>query len=274
VTRGQVLVRLDPADAEARVAKAEADLAAARNRMVAAEAAAAAADAERKAADVEVWRSQRELERAESLALSHAASTQDLDRARATRDAAEARVRALALHAEAERAVLGNQAPVRQAEADLSQARLNLSHTQLTAPFDGIVGRKNVEPGAVLAAGQPLLALTADQDSWVIANFKETQIQRMRVGQPTEVRVDAYPGVVWRGHVDSFSPATGAKYALIPPDHASGNFTKVVQRVPVKVVLDAAESTSGDPLPAALLAGNGPAALPIGLSAEVKVVVR
>jgi len=274
VKRGQVLVRLDPSDAQARVSRAEADLAAARNRMAAAEAAAAAADAERKAAEVELWRSQRELERVESLVESHAASAQDLDRARATHDAAEARVRALTLHAEAERAVLGNQAPVRQAEAELEQARLTLSHTELAAPFDGIVGRKNVEPGAVLAAGQPLLALTADQDSWVIANFKETQIQRMRIGQRAEVRVDAYPDVVWRGHVDSLSPATGAKYALIPPDHASGNFTKVVQRIPVKIVLDGVESSSGDALPATLLSGNGPTALPIGLSAEVKVVVR
>jgi len=273
VRAGQLLVRLDPADFETRVASARAELAAAHNRMRGAEAAAAAAEAEGKAASVERWRSQRELARVEALAEQGTASPQDLDAARAAHDAAVARVGALVERAKAERAVLGNAAPVRAAEAALRAAELDLAHAEVLAPFDGIVGRRNVEPGAIVAPGQTLLALIADEPSWVIANFKETQLERMRVGSPARVTVDALPGLVWRGHVDSFSPATGAQYALIPPEPAAGNFTKVVQRLPVRIALDELELEPTGGVGSFLPEGpSGP--LPVGLSAHVRIDVR
>jgi len=259
VAAGQLLVRLDPADLEARVASARADLAAAHNRVAQASAAAAAAEAEAKAARIEVWRAGRELDRVRTLAAAGASSRQQLDAATAAHEAAASRVRALELRAEAERAAVADEAPVRQGEAALREAELALSHTELRAPFEAIVGRKNVEPGAIVQPGQSLLALMRPDETWVIANFKETQVGRLHVGDEAEVRIDAYPDRVWRGEVASFSPATGAKYALIPSDPAAGNFTKVVQRVPVKIAL--APAADDEP------------PLAVGLSAEVRVRV-
>lgn len=271
VREGEILVRLDREESAIQVARAEANLAAARNRMVSAEAAAASADAEGRAATVERWRTGRELERAASLASRGAASDQQLDTARAAHDAAEATVKALSLRAEAERGVLGNEAPIRQAEAELREAQLALDRTVLVAPFDAVVGRKNVEPGDIVKVGESLIALTKIEPRWIEANFKETQLERMRVGQPVEVEVDARGGVVFHGHVDSFSPASGAKYALIPPEPAVGNFTKVVQRVPVKIVLDEIEDAGGR---RPLEEGETAPELAVGLSAVVTVDVR
>ncbi len=271
VAAGELLVVLDPEESEIRVARAEANLAAARNRMDSAEAAAASADAEGKAATVEQWRTGRDLDRARTLASRGAASDQQLDAARAAHDAALANVKALSLRAEAERGVLGNSAPIRQAEAELREARLSLARTELRAPFDAIVGRKNVEPGDIVRAGESLLALSRIERRWVEANFKETQLGRMRPGQPATIEIDALDGHVFYGRVESFSPASGAKYALIPPEPAVGNFTKVVQRVPVRIALE--EVDDGE--------GRRPIAeveslpdLAIGLSAVVTVDVR
>lgn len=271
VKAGELLVRLDAEEATIRRSRAEANLAAARNRMNSAEAAAASADAEGRAATVESWRTGRELERAQSLARSGAASGQQLDAARAAHDAALAKVKALALRAEAERGVLGSEAPVRQAEAELAEANLAVARTRLVAPFDAVVGKKNVEPGDIVRVGESLLALTRIERRWVVANFKETQLERMRVGQATTVEIDALPGVVFHGVVDSFSPASGAKFALIPPEPAVGNFTKVVQRVPVKIVLEEIEDGGGR-----RALGDEEAAfeLAVGLSALVTVDVR
>jgi len=196
-----------------------------------------------------------------------ATSAQLLENAVAARDAAEARVRALEQRVLAERAVLGNEAPLRQAEAALREAELALSYATIRAPHAGRVGRKSVQLGENVAAGRPLLALARDEESWVVANFKETQIGRMHVGDVAWVEIDAFPGHGCRGHVESLSPATGAKYALIPPDNATGNFTKVVQRVPVRIALDACDEdgNGGAPL--------DPRQLSMGLSALVSVRV-
>ena len=271
VRAGQVLIRLDPEEARIRVARARADLAAAHNQMVSAEAAAAAADAEGKAATVERWRTGRELERSQSLSREGAASDQQLDAARAAHDAAMANVRALAMRAEAERGVLGNEAPVRQAEAALREAELELTRTELVAPFDAIVGRKNVEPGQIVRPSQPLLALSRVEPHWIEANFKETQLRGMRPGSPATVWIDAFPEHVFHGHVASFSPASGAKYALIPPEPAVGNFTKVVQRVPVRIDLDEIEDAEGR---RPIEGGRDIPPLALGLSAVVTVDVR
>jgi membrane fusion protein, multidrug efflux system len=272
VKSGDVVVRLDRADTEARVERARADLAAAQNKMVSSEAAAASSDAQRKAAQVAVWRTNRELERVQTLADRGASSHRQLDAARAERDAAVASERAYEMQAQAERAQIGNEAPVKQAEASLREAELALARTELAAPYDGIVGRKTVHIGDIVRPGQALMALRRNEPSWVVANFKETQLRRMRPGALARIHVDAFPGYTWFGHVESFSPASGAKYALIPPEPAAGNFTKVVQRVPVKIVID--EFSNGDgrhPLDDAAVVSPQ---LAIGLSAQVVVDVR
>jgi membrane fusion protein, multidrug efflux system len=132
-------------------------------------------------------------------------------------------------------------ARVQQEQAALAQAELNLQYTTVTAPTEGVVSRKSVEIGQVVQGGQPLLALVNLTDTWITANFKETQLTNMRPGQRAEVSVDALGGRTFRGHVDSIAAATGAKFSLLPPENATGNFVKVVQRIPVKIVIEAGE---------------------------------
>ncbi|MBD0337264.1 MAG: HlyD family secretion protein [Cyanobacteria bacterium Co-bin13] len=130
-------------------------------------------------------------------------------------------------------------AQIDQAKASLEQAQLQLSYTAIQAPAAGIVGHKTVEAGQQIQAGQPLMAVVGD-DFWIEANFKETQVAHMRPGEPVEIEVDALPDHPFTGSVVSLSPAAGAQFALLPPDNATGNFTKVVQRIPVKIALDPA----------------------------------
>ena len=129
------------------------------------------------------------------------------------------------------------QAQYDQAAAAARQADLQLKYTKIVAPVDGRVTKKSVEPGEWVQVGQALLAIVPD-DVWVVANYKETQLTDMRVGQPADIYVDTYPGHVFKGRVDSIQSGTGAKFSLLPPENATGNFVKVVQRVPVKIVLD------------------------------------
>jgi membrane fusion protein (multidrug efflux system) len=128
-------------------------------------------------------------------------------------------------------------AAIEQAKVALKDARLQLTYTNLKAPSSGRIGRKSVEVGQRVQPGQPLLAIVENQ-VWVVANFKETQLERMRPGQETEVKLDALPSHIFKGKVDSVAPASGAQFSLLPPDNATGNFTKIVQRIPVKVVLE------------------------------------
>jgi len=130
------------------------------------------------------------------------------------------------------------EAHVQQMRAALAQAELNLERTTIKAPTAGVVSRKTVEVGAVVQPGQPLMALVSLTDVWVVANFKETQLAEMRDGQKVSIEVDALDGRKFTGHIDSLSAATGARFSLLPPENATGNFVKVVQRVPVKIVLE------------------------------------
>lgn len=132
---------------------------------------------------------------------------------------------------------VGAEARVQQAQAALEQARLNLQYTTITAPADGVVSKKSVEVGQVVQPGQPLLAIVPLEDIWVTANFKETQLRAMRPGQEAAISVDAY-GHAYKGHVQSIAAATGARFSLLPPENATGNYVKVVQRVPVKITFD------------------------------------
>ena len=134
-------------------------------------------------------------------------------------------------------------AQVKAAQAALAAAELQRSYATITAPIDGIVSKKSVAVGDTVSVGQPLLAIASTSNLWVTANLKETQIDNVRIGQPASIKVDAFPGQTFTGKVQSASPATGATFSLIPPDNASGNFTKVVQRVPYRITIDA----SSDP---------------------------
>ena len=126
-------------------------------------------------------------------------------------------------------------ARVEGAQAARDNAALQLSYTYVSAPASGVVSRKQVEPGQLVQAGQPLLTIVTDTGVFVTANYKETQLSDIRVGQPVEIEVDAYGGATATGCVESLSAATGSKFALLPPDNATGNFTKVVQRIPVRI---------------------------------------
>jgi membrane fusion protein (multidrug efflux system) len=130
------------------------------------------------------------------------------------------------------------EAHVQQVKAAVAQAELNMEYTTVKAPAKGIVSRKSVEPGQLVQPGQPLMALIPLDNIWVTANFKETQLTNMKPGQRATVTVDAYGGREFTGHVDSIAAATGARFSLLPPENATGNYVKVVQRVPVKIVLD------------------------------------
>lgn len=165
----------------------------------------------------EAAKTEADLKRASALFARDEASRQELEHAQAAADAAKA--------------------DLSQTEAALRQAELDLSYTKLVAPEDGRVTRKSVEPGGYVSVGQAVLALVP-ADAWVVANFKETQLTRMRPGQPASVLIDAYPEKRLRGHVDSIQAGTGARFSLLPAENATGNFVKVVQRVPVKIVLD------------------------------------
>lgn len=142
------------------------------------------------------------------------------------------------------------QAQVKQRQADVDQAQLNLQYTLIKAPVDGVVSRKSAEPGMQLSPGQQIMSLVPLDDVWVTANFKETQLKKMKVGQKVEIEVDTYGSSrKYRGHVDSIAAASGAKFSLLPPENATGNYVKVVQRVPVKIVLEPGEDRDHSLLP-------------------------
>src|SRR6266704_1379168 len=142
--------------------------------------------------------------------------------------------------AAAQAGLVGADARVAAARAARDLAALQLSYTRVTAPMAGVVSKKSVEVGQLVQQGQPLMSLVSLDDAWIVANMKETQVSDVAVGDPVDITVDAYPGRHFRGHVESLSPATGAKFSLLPPDNATGNFTKVVQRIPVRIHLDGA----------------------------------
>ncbi|HEY2995692.1 MAG TPA: HlyD family secretion protein [Methylomirabilota bacterium] len=150
------------------------------------------------------------------------------------------------------------EALLKAAQADLAVTELNVEHTVVRSPIDGVVAKRGVEVGQIVQPGQPLLALVPLHEVWVIANFKETQLTKIRPGQKAEVRIDTFPGTLFEGKVDSISAGTGSRFSLLPPENATGNWVKVVQRVPVKILLDGKR------------AGN-PQALRAGMSAYVVV---
>ncbi len=256
VAADSVLVQIDPAEYKVRVEQAAADLAAAKATAGGAgsngqaEAMVQQATGQRASIDAQITaaranevKARQDLARMEELAGKQIVSKMQLDGARAAAEAAAADVVALQRQTVAAGGTIASaQAGVRLADAKLQGAQaaadnaaLQLSYARVSAPASGIVSRKQVEPGQLIQAGQPLLTIVTDTGIFVTANMKETQLGDIKVGQPAEIDVDAYGGVTAVGCVESLSAATGSKFALLPPDNATGNFTKVVQRVPVRV---------------------------------------
>jgi membrane fusion protein (multidrug efflux system) len=182
------------------------------------------------------YRAQAEQAAAEARAAEVAAQNAAIDARRAEQLFARQLIARQALDAAVTTARM-RAADAEAARKRSAEANLKLSYTRITAPEAGRVTRRSVEEGAYLQVGQMLMSLVPN-DFWVIANFKETQLAKIRPGQPVEIKVDAYPGMKLRGHVDSVQAGTGSRFSLLPPENATGNYVKVVQRVPVKIVLD------------------------------------
>jgi len=253
VKKGDTLVTIDKADYIQRVNAAEAALLAAQAQVTAARAQIGIAQANVRTAQTTIGVSAANRTRLQQdLARSTKLRNQDII-PQSEYDAVSANLKATSAQqstAQDQVAVARNQvtaaqqqvtvaqAVVKQRQTDLDNAKLQLSYTTLVAPANGIVSKKNVQPGQVVQPGQQLIGLVSSGKTWVIANFKETQLEDMKVGQKAKLEIDAYPNEEFEGHIESLSAATGARFALLPPDNASGNFVKVTQRVPVKIVLD------------------------------------
>jgi membrane fusion protein (multidrug efflux system) len=251
VHRGDLLFELDPREHRIALEDAEAKLAAAKLHVDALKASYRQRQADLVAARETLAYRQREYERQQRLAAHHIASQSELDAALHARDAARQGLAAVQQQKMNLRAQLGgdpelpvDQHPdVLQAQAALDRARLDLSYTLIRAPVDGVVARVDaLQPGDYIKAAKPVFALVAGNNIWVEANFKETQLAHMRPGQPAEIEVDAYPGHPFHGKLESLSPGTGSSFSLLPPENATGNWVKVVQRLPVRISIDDADT--------------------------------
>ncbi|MET3996292.1 membrane fusion protein (multidrug efflux system) [Bradyrhizobium sp. S3.9.2] len=253
VKAGDLLIQIDPADYQAQVAQSEAAVAAAQavldnlsNQVELQYATIAQAQAAQLSAEALEVEARQEQDRQKSLTQTEAGTRQRLEQAVAGYAKAQADVRA-------SRAVIAAQqhqlevlqgtkkqraADVAAAKATLASAKLKLGYTRITAPFDGVVGERQVQPGDYVNIGTNLINVVPLPKVYVIANYKETQLTHVAPGQPVEITVDGFPREKLRGKVERIAPATGAQVALLPPDNATGNFTKVVQRIPVRIQFD------------------------------------
>lgn len=264
VKKGDTLLILDDRDLQIKLEQAEAAYTAAQNNLNVAEASTnasqaniytsqanvATVQAQIEAAKVNVWRATQDYNRYANLIKDHSITQQQFEQAQAAKQTAERQLKILEeqrnaasrqtnaaasqSHATSRQIGVAN-ATIQQRQADIDNAKLNLSYTVITAPEDGLVANVNIQPGQFLNAGQSLFSIVIDKKIWVTANFKETQLDKMKPGQKVIVHVDAFSSHDFEAKIASFAPATGAKFSLLPPDNASGNFVKVVQRVPVKI---------------------------------------
>ena len=201
-------------------------------------------------AKAKLWQLEQDYHRFERLLKEESVPEQQYEQAKAAYDAAQARYQALleqkrvalSQYKEASKKNTSAEAAILRKEADLDLARLNLSYTVVTAPYDGYMGRRTLEPGQFVQAGQTISYLVRSKDKWITANYKETQIVNIYIGQPVRIKVDALPGKVFNGKVTAISEATGSKYSLVPTDNSAGNFVKVQQRIPVRIdIIDISE---------------------------------
>ncbi len=264
VKKGDTLLVMDNKDYQIKVEEAEAALATAESYLSSAKASTSAAkaniatsqasvgtvDAQIDAAKISVWRTSKDFERYANLITDHVITQQQYEQALAAKQTAEKQLNilqeqkkqassqtsAIAIQSSATSQQIGvASAAIRQRQVDVEAARLNLSYTVVTAPDDGLVSRINLQPGQFLQAGQALFSIVHSDQVWVVANFKETQLNKMTVGQKVVITADAFGKHEFQASLSSFSPATGSTFSLLPPDNASGNFVKVVQRLPVKI---------------------------------------
>ncbi len=259
VKAGDTLVVLDDRDLKVRLQQAEADLESARAATGGAgrtgqasaqlswsRAQRASAEATVASAEATYQKTAADVARMRTLAANKIVPAQQLDAAEAAYQAASAALEAARKQAAAagdqvtsyRAALSGADARLAAAEAAVDNARLQVGYAYILAPAEGIVAERSTEVGALVQPGQTLMSIVPDRGIWVTANLKETQLENLAVGDKATFTVDAYPGHLFHGHVESLSPATGARFALLPPDNATGNFTKVVQRVPVRVAVD------------------------------------
>ncbi len=254
VHKGDLIVQIDAADYQAQLAQAQANLAAAQatlanlaNQKDVQRALIRQADANIHATQADVVRYDLEAKRQRDLLQTRVAGTQQLvEQADANEQRTGAQLLLNQAQLDQQKALLSGldvqekqlQAQVQAAEAQVTLARNNLDYTRIVSPADGLVGQRQVRPGQFVNVGTQVISVVPLPQIWVIANYKETQLTNVRLNDPARVTVDAFPDLSLTGHVDSWSPGTGSTFALLPPDNATGNFTKVVQRVPVKIVLD------------------------------------
>ncbi len=267
VHKGDTLVRIDDRDLQLKVKQAEVALAQAQANVELSRANQSSTSANVNvatkdinpaqsaidAAQVRVWQATQDYDRFKKLLDLGSATQQQFDNAKAAKDLAEKQLdqaqKSVASYQARLAASSSNlnvsannlkvaQIQVEQKQEELDLAKLNLSYATIVAPCDGYVSKKNVQMGQLVSVGQNLFAVVDESEMWVVANFKETQIEKMKVGQKVKIEVDAYPHSEFEGTIESLSAATGAKFALLPPDNATGNFVKVVQRIPVKIILD------------------------------------
>ncbi|WP_407158319.1 HlyD family secretion protein [Bradyrhizobium sp. STM 3557] len=254
VRAGDLLVQIDDSEFAAIVAQAEASVAAARaalenltNQIELQYAAIAQAEAAKQAAVAREIETRQEEERQKSLVATLAGTKQKLEQAVSAHARAEADVKASEAFVEVQKHQLDvlngtkqqRAADLLGAQAALTTANLKLSYTRIVAPFDGFVSERQVQPGDYVNVGSNLISVVPIPELYVIANYKETQLTKVRSGQRAEISVDAFPGASLRGRVERIAPASGSQFALLPPDNATGNFTKVVERLPVRIAFDA-----------------------------------
>ncbi|MGH7905139.1 MAG: efflux RND transporter periplasmic adaptor subunit [Candidatus Binataceae bacterium] len=247
VKGGQLLLSLDPSTYEARVDQVQAQVNRAKQTVNQLFAQLDAARAGQRLAESQLNQARIDYNRAKQLRQQKVVSSEYFDQATTALRVAMAD-NALAQHqVQQARAALGGDSDdssryarpiVQQSSAQLEAAKLNLSYTQIRAPFTGVVTHKSVYVGDRVQTGQPLMAIVPEQNLYITANYKETELTDVRVGQHASIWADIYPGYVYHGHVDSIAMGTGAAFALLPPENATGNWVKVVQRVPVKIVLN------------------------------------
>jgi membrane fusion protein (multidrug efflux system) len=253
VKAGDLLIQIDPADYQAQVAQAEASVAAAQaaldnlsNQVELQYATIAQAEAQLVSAAAQEVEAKQEQERQQSLSQTESGTRQKFEQATAAYAKAQADVRASRAVIAAQRhqmeVLAGTKkqraADVLGAQAALASARLKLGYTRIIAPFDGVVGERQVQPGDYVNIGSNLINVVPLPNVYVMANYKETQLTRVKPGQSVDITVDSFPNEQLHGRVERVSPASGSQFALLPPDNATGNFTKVVQRVPVRIQLD------------------------------------
>ncbi|HUM46411.1 MAG TPA: HlyD family secretion protein [Chitinophagales bacterium] len=252
VKKGQVLIKLDDRDlrikleqAQAALDNAVANVAVAQANVSTTQASNNASQASIENAKIDVWKATQDFNRYQNLLADQSITQQQFDAAKAEKESAEARLQLAQKQLTTgtvqtnatSRQIAVAQSMVTARQADVDFALLQLSYATITAPASGIASKKTVQTGQLVQTGQTLFNVVSDSDVYVIANFKETQLDEMKQGQHVTVKVDAFPKDKMEGTVYSFAPATGAKFSLLPPDNATGNFVKVIQRVPVKIKL-------------------------------------